>query len=122
VTFGSGSFLWLTFHNARGELGRHDGFVIVAAFWLVLSAMSAIPFILGPHLDFVDAFFEAASAFTTTGATVLVGLDSLPRSVLFYRQELRWHGNYRTGRGHPATAGHGRDAVISSGNTRPVQG
>jgi len=92
VTFGSGSFLWLTFHNARGELGRHDGFVIVAAFWLVLSAMSAIPFILGPHLDFVDAFFEAASAFTTTGATVLVGLDSLPRSVLFYRQELQWFG------------------------------
>ena len=92
VTLGSGTLLWTLFRNAKGELGRHDGFLIVAAFWLVLSAMSAIPFILGPHLDFVDAFFEAASAFTTTGATVIVGLDALPRSVLFYRQELQWFG------------------------------
>jgi trk system potassium uptake protein TrkH len=92
VTLGSGSLLWLLFRNARGELTRHDGFVIVAAFWLVLSATSAIPFILGPHLGFVDAFFEAASAFTTTGATVMTGLDALPRSVLFYRQELQWVG------------------------------
>jgi len=92
VTLGSGSLLWFMFRNARGELGRHSGFLIVAAFWLVLSATSAIPFILGPHLEFVDAFFEAASAFTTTGATVISGLDLLPRSVLFYRQELQWFG------------------------------
>lgn len=92
VTLGGGLLLWLLFHNARGELGRHDGFVVVTAFWLVLSSISAIPFILGPHLGFVDAFFEAASAFTTTGATVMTGLDALPRSVLFYRQELQWFG------------------------------
>lgn len=92
LTFGSGGLFWVLFHDAKGELSRHDGFLIVAAFWLVLSVMSAIPFVLGPHLDFVDAFFEAASAFTTTGATVIVGLDALPRSVLFYRQELQWFG------------------------------
>lgn len=92
ITTGSGLLLLLLFHNAQGELRRRDGFIIVASFWIVLSVISAIPFIIGPHLDFIDAFFEATSAFTTTGATVIVGLDELPRSVLFYRQELQWFG------------------------------
>lgn len=87
-----GFVLWMLFRNANQELRRHQGFLIVAAFWLVLSAVSSMPFIIGPHLGFIDAFFEATSAFTTTGATVITGLDSLPSSVLFYRQELQWFG------------------------------
>jgi len=92
LAIGSGYLLWFFFRNARQELHRHQGFLIVAAFWLVLSVMSSVPFIIGPHLDFIDAFFEATSAFTTTGATVMTGLDDLPKSVLFYRQELQWFG------------------------------
>ncbi len=92
LSLGIGLGLWLALYKQNMELRRQEGFLIVAAFWLVLSAVSAIPFIIGPHLNFAEAFFEATSAFTTTGATVMVGLDKLPRSVLFYRQELQWLG------------------------------
>lgn len=90
---GAGTGLWLAGHTQRRtELRRREGFLIVALFWLILSGMSALPFIIGPHLSFAEAFFEATSAFTTTGATVMSGLDRLPRSVLLYRQELQWLG------------------------------
>lgn len=91
-TLGAGILLWWPHRHAIQDLRRHEGFLIVAGFWLLLSAVSALPFMIGPHLDFFDAFFEAASAFTTTGATVITGLDDLPKSVLFYRQELQWLG------------------------------
>ncbi|WP_295883894.1 TrkH family potassium uptake protein [uncultured Thiohalocapsa sp.] len=76
----------------RGELGVRDGFLIVALFWLLLSALGAWPLALGIGLTPVDALFESASGLTTTGATVITGLDALPRSLLFYRQQLQWLG------------------------------
>jgi len=76
----------------HGDLGVRDGFLIVALFWFLLSALGAWPLALGVGLSPVDALFEAASGLTTTGATVITGLDELPRSVLFYRQELQWLG------------------------------
>ncbi len=91
-TLAVGVALWVLLQQQQKELRRHEGFLIVALFWLVLSAVSALPLVMGPHLDFAEAFFEATSAFTTTGATVMTGLDALPRSVLFYRQELQWFG------------------------------
>ncbi|WP_354671204.1 TrkH family potassium uptake protein [Thiohalobacter sp. IOR34] len=87
-----GLLLWLPVRNHRGELRRRDGFIVVALFWLLLSLVSALPFLFGPHLSFVNAFFEAVSGFTTTGATVISGLDGLPRSLLYYRQQLQWLG------------------------------
>ncbi len=87
-----GVSLWGPFRHDTSELRRHEGFLVVAAFWFILSTLSALPFIIGPHLNFADSFFEAASAFTTTGATVVTHLDNLPRSLLFYRQELQWLG------------------------------
>lgn len=92
ITLGCGALLWSLFRNAKHELRRREGFLIVAAFWLVLSAFSALPLMIGGHLDFVDAFFEATSAFTTTGSTVMTGLDHTAKSVLFYRSELQWIG------------------------------
>jgi trk system potassium uptake protein TrkH len=91
-SFALGLSLWLPFRNEKSELRRHEGFLIVAAYWFILSAVSALPFIIGPHLNFVDSFFEAASAFTTTGSTVITDLNVMPRSILFYRQELQWLG------------------------------
>ena len=88
----TGLILWLPARQHLGEFRRHDGFIIVTLFWVVLSLLSAIPFMIGPHLNFVDAFFEAVSGFTTTGATVIVGLDKLPQSVLYYRGQLQWLG------------------------------
>lgn len=87
-----GLIFWLPTRRHIGELRRRDGFIIVTLFWVVLSLLSAIPFMVGPHLSFVDAFFEAVSGFTTTGATVIIGLDDLPPSVLYYRGQLQWLG------------------------------
>ena len=89
-----GFVLYLPVRNKRNDLRLRDGFVVVVMFWLVLGAAGAIPFYLYQNLDIsvVDALFESVSGLTTTGATVLVGLDSLPHSILFYRQELQWLG------------------------------
>ena len=92
VTAAVGLALWAGGRRASGELRPRDGFVIVALFWVVLGAFAALPFVLGPHLSFVDALFEAVSGFTTTGATVLTGIDGLPPSVLIYRQLIQWLG------------------------------
>ncbi|TCK17882.1 trk system potassium uptake protein TrkH [Thiogranum longum] len=78
--------------GAGKNLRRRDGFIVVVFFWVVLSMLGAIPLMLGTHLSFVDALFEAVSGFTTTGSTVIVGLDGLPPSVLYYRQQLQWLG------------------------------
>ena len=88
----SGVLLWFPCRNADTNLGYREVFIVVPAFWLVLGMFAALPFILGPHLSFTDSMFESISAFTTTGATVLVGLDQMPKSILFYRQELQWLG------------------------------
>jgi trk system potassium uptake protein TrkH len=75
------------------ELRVRDGFLVVTATWLLVSAACALPFMLGPtQLSFARAYFESASGLTTTGATVLSGLDSLPQSLLFYRQSLCFLG------------------------------
>ncbi|MCC7410004.1 MAG: potassium transporter [Gammaproteobacteria bacterium] len=83
---------WLPVRNVRTELRVRDGFIVVALFWTVLSLLSAVPFVLGPHLTFTAAVFEAVSGFTTTGATVISHIDGLPQSILFYRQQIQWLG------------------------------
>jgi len=74
------------------EVSSRDGFLIVTLMWVTVSLIGALPFAFGLGMTTSDAIFESVSAFTTTGATVIVGLDSLPRSMLFYRQELQWLG------------------------------
>ncbi len=71
-----------------------DGFVVVALFWAVLALVGAIPLVLAdqPEMSFTDAMFESTSGLTTTGATVLTGIDRLPLAIKFYRQELQWLG------------------------------
>lgn len=88
----AGYLLWAPFRHQTVELRRSDGFLIVAVFWMILSLASALPFIIGSHLGFVDALFEATSGFTTTGATVVLDLDKFPPSILYYRQQLQFFG------------------------------
>ncbi|MDN3380511.1 MULTISPECIES: TrkH family potassium uptake protein [unclassified Pseudoalteromonas] len=78
----------------HGDLKAREGFLIVVLFWLVLGAFASIPliFLQEPNLSLADAVFEAFSGLTTTGATVLTGIEYLPKSVLFYRQQLQWLG------------------------------
>lgn len=89
-----GAFMWLPNRRMSDELRIRDGFLIVVLFWLVLALSGALPFMLSenPHMPVVDAVFESMSGLTTTGATVLTGLDDLPRSILYYRQQLQWLG------------------------------
>lgn len=92
--FVAGFFCWLPVYNKRRELRIRDGFLVVALFWIVLALVCAIPFAIAddPHMDFPDAVFESMSGLTTTGATVLIGIDRLPVSIQWYRQQLQWFG------------------------------
>jgi trk system potassium uptake protein TrkH len=73
-------------------LQTRDGFLIVGLSWFFVSLLGAIPFVVVGDFDLVTAIFESASGFTTTGSTAIVGLDHLPRSLLFFRQEIQWLG------------------------------
>ena len=77
--------------NINNELSQKDGFVIIVMFWVVLSVAGSIPFYLS-GMSIIDSFFESMSGITTTGATVISNIDTLPESVLFYRQMLQWMG------------------------------
>ncbi|MEY8206025.1 MAG: TrkH family potassium uptake protein [Bermanella sp.] len=94
ITFAVGAALWLPVRHRRQELRTRDGFVVTVMFWLVLAVSGSLPLMLADNLglSFTDAFFESMSGWTTTGATVLTGLDNLPPSILFYRQFLQWLG------------------------------
>lgn len=94
ITFAAGIGLWLPARTSKADLRTRDGFLITALFWSVLSTFGTLPLILsdGLSLSFTDAMFEAVSGLTTTGATVISGLDQLPPSILYYRHQLQWFG------------------------------
>jgi trk system potassium uptake protein TrkH len=94
LTLLAGLLLWLPVHRSRKDLRLRDGFVVVAAFWTVLGTFGAAPLYFSPDLSMslTDAVFESISGLTTTGATVMTGLDDLPKSILYYRQQLQWLG------------------------------
>jgi trk system potassium uptake protein TrkH len=94
VALAIGLMLWWPNRKQKHELKPREGFLIVVLFWTVLGSVGALPFLFAerPNLSLTDAFFESFSGLTTTGATTLVGLDSLPKAILFYRQMLQWMG------------------------------
>ncbi len=94
ITLLTGFIIWLPVYKVRQDLRTRDGFLITVLFWSVLGLFGAIPFILSEELSlsFVDAVFESLSGLTTTGATVITGIDALPKAILFYRQQLQWLG------------------------------
>ena len=94
LTLLSGFILWAPFRNTKKDFRIREGILVVVSFWFVLSLFATIPFLLSESLrmSFSDAFFESMSGLTTTGATVLAGLDDLPKAILYYRQQLQWLG------------------------------
>ncbi len=94
LTLVAGFICWLPVHRSKKDLRLRDGFLVVASFWTVLGTFGAAPLYFADPLSltFTDAVFESMSGLTTTGATVLTGLDSLPASILYYRQQLQWLG------------------------------
>ena len=93
ITLASGMALWLPMRDSR-ELRARDGFMITTLFYAGLGTFGALPLYLAGDLlpSFTDAMFESLSGLTTTGATVIVGLDDAPKALLFYRQQLQWLG------------------------------
>lgn len=93
-TLAAGCIIWLPVRRSRKDLRLRDGFLVVASFWTVLGTFGAAPLYLadGLNLSLTDAVFESMSGLTTTGATILNGLDDLPKSLLYYRQQLQWLG------------------------------
>ncbi len=90
----TGLVLFWPVRHARRELRLRDGFIVVVTFWTALGLSGSLPLLLieNPQMTLTDAVFESVSGLTTTGATVLTGLDALPESILFYRQMLQWLG------------------------------
>ena len=89
-----GAIVWWPVRNRVRELRVRDGFLVVALFWAVLGIAGSAPLLLSEQMQMsvTDAVFEAVSGFTTTGATVLTGLDTLPKSLLYYRNQIEWFG------------------------------
>ena len=95
LTVLGGLVLWWPFRDVKKDFRLREGVLIVVCFWIVLSLFGTLPFLITDSiskLSFSDAFFESMSGLTTTGATVLSQLDDLPKSILFYRQQLQWLG------------------------------
>ena len=93
INSGLGLAIALATLKFRRELKPRDGFLLVTLVWVLMSASATIPLLLAlPHLTFTRAFFETMSGLTTTGSTVLTGLDHLPPSLNFWRHCLHWFG------------------------------
>ena len=87
------AFLCLTFgRTSEFKLGVRDMFMITTLVWTIASAFAALPFVFINHISFTDAYFETMSGITTTGSTVLSGLDDMAPSILLWRSTLQWLG------------------------------
>ena len=82
----------LTRQKNAVELHKKEGYLIVTLGWLILSFTGMLPYLLGGHLDLTDAFFETLSGYSTTGATILTDVESLPKGLLFWRSLTQWIG------------------------------
>ncbi|MFT6971646.1 MAG: trk system potassium uptake protein TrkH, partial [Roseivirga sp.] len=78
---------------ASKELKKRDGYIVVTSGWIVMSIFGALPFILSGSIpNFTNAFFETISGYTTTGASILNDIESVPKSILFWRSFTQWIG------------------------------
>ena len=93
ITAGIGGALIVTTRRFRRELQPRDGFLLVTLGWTVMPACATLPLLFHlPGLTFTDAYFETMSGLTTTGATVLTGIDNLPLSINVWRHLMVWMG------------------------------
>ncbi len=92
LTMLCGAFLWVRYRACKRELNVRDGFLMVVLVWTVLPAFAAVPLMLHLGISHTDAYFETMSGLTTTGATVLSSLDTLPMSINLWRHQLVWVG------------------------------
>lgn len=94
ILFATGCLLYLIgFRANENRAGRREGMLIVTLTWTLFSLFGMLPFYLGEYIDNItDAFFETMSGYTTTGATILTDIESLPHGILFWRSLTQWQG------------------------------
>lgn len=94
ITLGVGALLFVSFkQNSNKNIGKREGYIIVTFTWIITSFFGTLPFILsGVIPNFTDAFFETISGFTTTGASILTDIESVPKGILFWRNITQWIG------------------------------
>jgi trk system potassium uptake protein TrkH len=93
ITIFCGFWAWHLNRNAKSNLIKHEGYVLVTLVWLLISAFGALPFVISGYIpSFTDAFFETISGFTTTGASILNDIEALPHGLLFWRSMTHFLG------------------------------
>ncbi len=93
ITIVTGILVFTPLRNVEKLYGNREGYIILTGIWLVLSLFGTLPYLLGGSIkSFTDAFFESMSGFTTTGATILRDIESLPHGLLFWRSITQWLG------------------------------
>jgi trk system potassium uptake protein TrkH len=93
IDFALGCLLWLATRGQRRDLRPRDGYLLVTLAWVAMCAAGTIPFLFAlPEMSLTDAVFETTSGLTTTGATVMSGLEALPPAINLWRHALQWYG------------------------------
>jgi len=89
----TGAIAWISTRRSSRDLGKREGYFIVTLGWVLFSLFGTLPFILSGFIpNFTDAFFETISGFTTTGASILTDIESMPHGLLFWRSLTQWLG------------------------------
>ncbi len=93
ITITLGFFMWYLNRDAPKNLQKKEGYIIVTFGWLILSLTGTLPYILsGAIPGFTNAFFETMSGYSTTGASILTDIESMPKGILFWRSATHWIG------------------------------
>src|ERR1700693_1221151 len=93
VSIGGGVLLRVSTHRYQYDLKPRDAYLLVTVGWLAIAAVAAVPLLIDlPHISFTNAYFESMSGLSTTGATQLTGIDTLPHSINLWRHALSWLG------------------------------
>ena len=126
LTISTGFILKYLGRNANNNLSRRDSYFLVTSAWIVFSLFGMLPFLIGGFIPNVtDAFFETMSGFTTTGATILNNVESLPHGILYWRTQTQWIGGlgivFFTIAILPSMVGSGSVKVFSAEATGPMR-
>lgn len=93
VTFFFAFLLRFMGRNADNSMSKRDAYLVVTLSWAIFSAVGTLPFLCGGYINnFTDAYFETMSGFTTTGATIIDDVESLPHGIIFWRSLTQWIG------------------------------
>ena len=74
------------------NIDRRLGFLVVALIWILMTIFGSLPYYIGGYLSYTDSFFETMSGFTTTGASVIADIESIPKGIVFWRSLTNWIG------------------------------